>query len=163
MEDERRRFGAPPDSAAVAAEIARLRLIAGAMAFGIVAAMAALWAAATFGELDVQPAAEGGARPVAGLLVLVAAVLLVAAPFVERFLSTSGGAGTPPLQRYRTAKVVSLALRESVGLLGLVVGLLGVSPTWGYALGAASLLAIALAWPREADLASTPAAPVGPE
>jgi hypothetical protein len=157
--DEQRRFGrgaapAAPDAAAAAQAVRRLRVIAGAMALGIMMAVGVLGlmhAAGSAGDVAVGEAME----PVLGVIILLAAVLLVAAPFVERALLSRGGGGA--IQRYRTAKVVSLALRETVGLLGFVVGLLSGSLLWAVALAGASLLAIAIAWPREADLASRPA------
>jgi hypothetical protein len=160
MDDEQRRFGQAsgaaglPDAAAATGAVRRVRVIAGGMALGIVMAVGVLGlmhAAGSAGDVAVGEAME----PVLGAIILLAAVLLVAAPFVERALLSRGGGGA--VQRYQTAKVVSLALRETVGLLGFVVGFLSGSLLWAVALAGASLLAIAIAWPREADLASRPA------
>jgi hypothetical protein len=160
MDEEQRRFrqasGAVglPDAAAAAGAVRRLRVIAGGVALGIVMAVGVLGLMHAAGSAEDVAVGEA-MEPVLGVIILLAAVLLVAAPFVERALLSRGTAD--PVQRYQTAKIVSLALRETVGLLGFVVGLLSGSLLWAAALAGASLLAIAIAWPRPADLASRPA------
>ena len=158
MDQEGRRVGGSgfgvPSPVAVQA-VRRLQIVAGAMALGVALGLVVLLLLNASGSL-AGIAAGGEGAPMVGGLVVLAAVLLVAAPVVERFLVSRQGA-SEPVQRYQTAKVVSLALRETVGLLGFVVGLFSGSLLWAASLAAASLLAIAIAWPRERDLASGPA------
>jgi hypothetical protein len=138
----------------VQAALTRMRLVAGAMAVAVAVSMLVLWQFLASGGLG-----EGGEEPIAAVLVVVAALFLVAAPVAERLLLARGGPRqdeAAAVQGYLVAKVVSLALREAVGLLGFVVGFLTGRLLWGLAIGAASLLAMALAWPRRADLASRP-------
>ena len=166
MEDERQRFEgsraigeATIDPAVVEPAVRRLRIIAGAMALSVASAFGVLVIMRAMGSPTGDATEQ--AEPILGILVVVAAVLLVAAPFVERFLLLRGAAADP-LQRYQVAKVVSLALREAVGLLGFLVGLLSGQLLWAAGLGGASLLAIALAWPRVTDLTLRPADPLPP-
>jgi hypothetical protein len=53
---------------------------------------------------------------------------------------------------YRQATLVSFALLEGAGLLGLVVALLSGKPFYGLALCAAALLAMATRWPSESEI-----------
>jgi len=116
----------------------------------------------------LEPAGVGGLpAPVPGVLAVLAAATLIAAPVVERGLLQRGWAGAAsPEDRaatYRTAKVVGFALRETVAVVGLVLALVTGRAGWSGLLSLAALLAMALAWPRAADLAEgTGGGPGGP-
>lgn len=142
----------------------KLRLIAGAITGSVVTAVGMVWLL-TGGLLGGEPLdmSVPSAWPVR-LLVPAAVVALVAAPLVERFLLSPSGASyltsrspgvsvADRLRHYVTAKVVGLGLREVVGLIGFVLGLLQ-APVYAYVLGACSLLALAFGWPREREVAA---------
>ncbi len=136
------------------------------MVVSVVTVMALLWLL-TSGVLGgVEPGPAGpfldlGIPWLPGVLLIAAAVLLVATPLLERYLLSrpSGDAGDPgstgdsgsALDRYVSVKVATLGLREAVGIIGLFIGLLG-DPLIGFAVGAASLLALAFGWPREEEI-----------
>lgn len=137
----------------------KLRLIAGAVLLGLVVFAVMAWVAA--------PTLSGGAGgdgvlqpPIPGVLVLVAALFLVAAPLLEAKLRAAspapsvddGSAG----ERYVTAKVVGYGLREAAGLSGGILVLFG-ETTYGLAVVAAALVTMLIAWPRAGDLTSRPA------
>jgi hypothetical protein len=54
--------------------------------------------------------------------------------------------------RYQRAVVVSLALREAVGMIGLVYALLAGEARWAMIFGLASVLALLAAWPRRREM-----------
>ncbi|HEX2254563.1 MAG TPA: hypothetical protein VHQ65_14940 [Thermoanaerobaculia bacterium] len=128
--------------------LAAARLLSGVIAGGVVtfAAIVLLLISGVLGEplgLRVPP------PPVIAALAVAAAAFLVAAPLVERVLLRKAGR-----DGYVTAKTVGMVLRELPGILGALLGLLTGSSFWVLALPAASLLAIALGWPRAGELAA---------
>jgi F0F1-type ATP synthase membrane subunit c/vacuolar-type H+-ATPase subunit K len=142
-----------PDTA-----LAQLQVIAAALASAV-----AIYAFVAWLILDLlgrEALAGGLPAPLPGVLVAVAAVLLLLAPVVERRLAAPARpaadaaprAVDDPVERYRLAKVVGFALREAAAVVGLVVGLTtgDVRWTWGICLG--TLVLMGLAWPRAADL-----------
>jgi hypothetical protein len=92
------------------------------------------------------------------VLVVVAAAVLMVAPMVERRVMAppraveDGDGAASVVERYRLAKLVGFALRESAAVIGLVVGLTTGEPRWTWGIAAGTLLLMALAWPRAADL-----------
>jgi hypothetical protein len=62
------------------------------------------------------------------------------------------GSAASVVERYRLAKLVGFALREAAAVVGLVVGLTTGEPRWTWGISAGTLLLMALAWPRAADL-----------
>lgn len=119
---------------------------------------------------------QGGAAPAGGglpsvvtwALAAVGAALLAAGQALWAALRRSA-ASRPTLEErlatYRTATVVSFAVRESAAIVGLAITLLTGDLRWCLVLGAAAVLAMLLGWPRRADiarLAADPAAaPIG--
>lgn len=138
--------------------LAKTRLLAGAQAIGVVAFMIIAWGVTT--QFTDDPGGLGPlGAPIPGIFVLVAALLLVAAPLVERSLlrpSPEKDVEDDGVGRYVVAKTASYAMREVAGLLGGLLILFG-ELAIGLGVGIASLLTMAIAWPRAGDLASRPA------
>jgi hypothetical protein len=111
----------------------------------------------------------GGLPPVLiWALGAVGIVVLVVAQAMWAAMKGSAAARPTPAERvasYRTAAVVSFALRESAAIIGLVITMLTGDLRWCVGLAAAAVLAMLLGWPRRADmqrLAGDPAAaPIG--
>ena len=111
----------------------------------------------------------GGLPPVlTWALAAAAIVVLVIAQTVWAAMKRGAAAKPTPAERlalYRSAAVVSFALRESAAVIGLAITFLTGDVRWCLALSAAALLAMLLGWPRRADmqrLAGDPAAaPIG--
>jgi F0F1-type ATP synthase membrane subunit c/vacuolar-type H+-ATPase subunit K len=98
----------------------------------------------------------------------VGLVMLVVAQAVWVAMKRSAAAqptAAGRLAAYRTAAIVSFALREAAAIVGLVIAMLTGDLRWCLALAAAALLAMLLGWPRRTDmqrLAGDPAAaPIG--
>jgi hypothetical protein len=157
--------GAGERRGGAAASLQQLQVVAAAMASSVVACGLVAWAV-TSGVLG-EPVAAALEPPWPGVLVTLAALPLVAAPLLERRLAAPAGAGgagedaPAALARYRIAKVVGFALRESAAVIGLVVAVTTGQGRWAYALCAGALLLMAMAWPRAGDLPALtgPAAP----
>jgi len=114
--------------------------------------------------------ADGVALPavLAWALAAVGLALLAAAQAVWATLKRGAAARPTPAERlasYRTAAIVSFAMRESAAIIGLVISLLTGDLRWCLALSGAAALAMLLGFPRSADmvrLAGDPAAaPIG--
>ena len=111
----------------------------------------------------------GGLPPVLTWALAAAGIAVLAIAQVVWAAMKRGAAAKPtPAERlasYRSAAVVSFALRESAAVIGLAVTFLTGDVRWCLALSAAALLAMLLGWPRRADmvrLAGDPAtAPIG--
>lgn len=140
----------------------RVRLVAGVMVASVVTVMILLWlltSGVLGGAAPAGPYLDLGIPYLPGILLVAAAVLLVAAPLVERYLlsrppmtaAAEPAEPTAPLDRYVSVKVATLGLREAVGIIGLFIGLMG-DPRMGFVVGAASLLALAFGWPREDEI-----------
>jgi hypothetical protein len=92
------------------------------------------------------------------LLVGLAVLDLLLAPVIERALFGKGGGNAAGLSvedaigRYGKAKLVGFAFREAAAVLGLLLFLFTGRPAWAYALAAATLVAMALAWPSRREL-----------
>jgi hypothetical protein len=114
-------------------------------------------------------AAVGALPPVlTWALGAVGIVMLVVAQAVWTAMKRGAATRPTPAERlasYRTAAIVSFAMRESAAIIGLVIALLTGDLRWCLALSAAAVLAMLLGWPRRADmvrLAGDPAvAPIG--
>lgn len=163
-----------PGSGEMRKALTQIQVIAGALTFTVPLYAGMLWAltSGALGDpvhLDL-PLWVGLALLLLGVLVLVLAPglerRLMAAPAAPPSPEESGAPGRleaegrravpPPLERYRSAKIVGFAVREAAAALALVAGLLVNRPLWGYALMAAVLLAMLAAWPRAAELGSRP-------
>jgi len=57
------------------------------------------------------------------------------------------------LETYRLATMLGFILREGCAIVGLMTTLLTNQPGWCYALSAAALIAMFMAWPRREELA----------
>lgn len=157
----------PPSPPPPAETLAQAQVIAGALAAAVVVYAVVAWVIVEV--LGREILAGGLAAPLPGVLVVLAAAMLLAAPVVERRImaapqpgtaaaadaaSTTGtvGAAASLVERYRLAKLVGFALRELAAVIGLVVGLTTGEPRWTWGISAGTLLLMALAWPRAADL-----------
>lgn len=159
-----------PPTPPPAETLAQAQVIAGALAAAVVVYAVVAWVVVEV--LGGEVLAGGLAAPLPGVLVAAAAAVLLAAPVVERRIMaqprpgtaeeadaastsrTAGAAGTRVsfVERYRLAKLVGFALRETAAVIGLVVGLTTGEPRWTWGISAGTLLLMALAWPRAADL-----------
>jgi len=118
----------PPSSGSAAAVSAGpLRLIAVAMAAALVALVAV---ALAFRPANVAP------PPVVAWTLGALALGNLLAGVVVAVTADPGSRG------YRARWVVSLALRETCGLLGAVLTLLGGDPAWALGLGGAAVVAL---------------------
>lgn len=102
----------------------------------------------------MPPAADAGMASLPMYGAPVAAILLALAPMVRRRIIDSGAVTdrSTTVARWFTATIVSMALREGAGLLGVVLSLLAGSATWAVVFGVASVGAMVLSWPRGNDL-----------
>lgn len=136
--------------------VAQAQVIAGALAAAVV--VYAVVASLVVRFLGGEVLAGGLPAPWPGVLVAVAAAVLLLAPVAERRIFAPARAavgeagGGDAAERYRLAKLVGFALREAAAVIGLVVGLTTGEPRWTWAISAGTLLLMALAWPRAADL-----------
>lgn len=164
-EGDREGFGeAPPEEAATPqpgdprldAALSQLRAIAGALAMGVVAYAVLGWYL-TSGVAGRPYEAPGLPGILVAVLAAFAVFDLLVAPVIERSLAPRVGPGAgadelaQALARYRRAKILGFAFREAAAVLGLIISLFTGEAAWCYALGAATLVAMAVAWPsREA-------------
>ena len=87
-------------------------------------------------------------------IAMVALGTLPAAEMLSRMLKAKAGllgrdAGAEAtLRAYSQAVIVGFALRESCGIIGLVLSLLTGSMLWAVTLSAVALVAMVVAWPR---------------
>jgi hypothetical protein len=114
--------------------------------------------------------ASGGGLPsvLVWALASVGITLLAVAEAVWAAMKRSAAGRPTPADRlasYRTAAIVSFAMRESAAIIGLVIALLTGDLRWSFALSAAAVLAMLLGFPRRADMArlagDPAAAPIG--
>lgn len=144
---------APSRPPAAPDALVQAQVLAGAMA-----AAGGVYALVAWLVVEVIEGGEGLAgglpAPWPGALVAVAAAMLLAAPMVERRVAAGGGEAADLFERYRRAKVAGFALREAAAVVGLIVGITTGEPRWTWAVCAGTLLLMALAWPRAADLPS---------
>ena len=96
--------------------------------------------------------AVGRIVPYAGVAVM--AVGLLAAPMLGVRLRDALAAlpEDETVRRYAASIVVPQAVREGVGLVGVMAGMLAGSPTWILIFAAASVGSQAMAFPRSGDL-----------
>lgn len=160
-EQERQDDQQLPQNPAATETLAQAQVIAGALAAAVVVYAVVAWVVVEV--LGGEVLAGGLAAPLPGVLVVAAAVVLLAAPVVERRIMApprpgtaetvgAAGAAASVVERYRLAKLVGFALREAAAVIGLVVGLTTGEPRWTWGISAGTLLLMALAWPRAADL-----------
>lgn len=159
-EPEPQAVPAPITAQSPADSLAQSQVIAGAMAAAVVVYAVVAWVVVDL--LGGEGLAGGLAAPVPGVLVVVAAAVLLVAPVVERRMmappradsrsAEDADGAASVVERYRLAKLVGFALREAAAVLGLVVGLTTGEPRWTWGIAAGTLLLMALAWPRAADL-----------
>ncbi|HZD06018.1 MAG TPA: hypothetical protein VE173_14000 [Longimicrobiales bacterium] len=90
-----------------------------------------------------------------GFVALVVAVLLVLAPLLRRRVLESGESPQDEdavLDRWMTATVVGMAVREGAGLMGVALALVSGSIPWTLIFGLASAAAMVLGWPRAEEV-----------
>jgi hypothetical protein len=159
-----RSSGFEPDPSAdprIEATLTQVRLIAGALAVSVL--VYALLAGLVTGRAGGEPIG----LPTMAVLVLAALGVLdlLLAPFIERaLLANAGGQGADrALGEYRKAKLVGFAFREAAAIFGLLIALFTRQPAWCYALAAATLVAMALAWPSRGELEQVTRGAVRPQ
>jgi type IV secretory pathway TrbD component len=156
--DERKRHREARRSPPRGGALGQLQLLTGALAAAVAMYALLAWLLTSGSVIEPVRVAELP-PPWPGVLVSLGALLLVAAPLLERRLARPAAAPADAprdavLARYRSAKVVGFGLREAAAALGLVLAVVTGQARWAYALCAAALVLMALAWPRAADLAA---------
>lgn len=144
---------AGPEDPRLAAALMQLRVLTGALASSVVIYAGVAW-------FVTSGSGAGGDQParlplaVIGVLAALALFDLVVAPLIERHLAGGGGGGDldAALATYRRAKIVGFAFREAAAVLGLLITLFTGNPLWCFALVAATLVAMAVAWPSRDEL-----------
>jgi hypothetical protein len=117
------------------------------VAIALMAAVVTCWSLVpTLARLGtLKPAFAGNAR--IGYLALALGVIVVVVAGIVRRATLAGSAGEPGARLF-AASIVSSALAEVPGLLGLVVYMLTGLPTAAYPLFVLSLAALLLYFPR---------------
>lgn len=143
--------GLAPGDPRLEGALTQIRIIAVALASSVAVYGVVAWVVTGGASDGGEPI--GLAVPIVAVLVAMAVMDLFLAPLIERALL--GGVAGQPLERalaqYRKSKIVGFAFREAAAVLGLMIALFTGEPAWCYALAAATLVAMALAWPsREA-------------
>lgn len=132
--------------------LTQVRVVAGALAASVLGYAGLVW------FLVGRP----GYEPIglSGVMVAVLAALgvfdLLLAPVIERSI-LANAAGRPEVEQavaeYRKGKLAGFAFREAAAVFGLLIALFTGQAGWCYALAAATLVAMALAWPSRQELA----------
>lgn len=159
MRDEVAAVGGADGSATAAADgIRRLQVLAAALSASVLFYTLVAWFLISVQGLQLRPIlprdADVVAAGLAGVLILVSTRLRqrLAAPPRTVLSSPRPPSEAERLRRYARAVTVSLAMREAVGLIGLVLALLTGEARWAMVFGLASLLALLAAWPRRREL-----------
>jgi len=140
------------DDASVDGRIRKAQTLVAALAMGVLTFTGFVVGVVATGTMP--PATDAGLASLPLYGAPVAAILLAIAPMVRRRILDSAPERDPStaVARWFTATIVSMALREGAGLLGLVLSLLAGSATWAVVFGVASVGAMVLSWPRGRDL-----------
>ena len=138
------------DSERVAAEMRVLTIIGASLMVGVATLSGIIWYLLTFGgfaTLDLPRVA-----PQAALGVFLLSLPL--APLLRGKVDPPEADGSPAeiAGRYRAGVIVAFAVREGAGLIGILASLLVGAPNWVLGYGGATLLVMALGWPRAAEL-----------
>ena len=130
-----------------------VRVVAAAMLLGVVFFGAIAYFLSRSGQWQGMDQAVGRVLVYAGLG--VSAVGLLGAPMLGVRLRNSQSRlpEDEVVQRYAASVIVPQAVREGVGLVGVVTGLLAGSPNWILIFAAASIGSQIMAFPRSGDLA----------
>ncbi len=126
-------------------------MIAGAGIFSLCLYAGIGFLSATQG--DIEPMALPEAVP--GVLAAAAVcILLTAGPIVSAMIRGSAKKTEPTsrLDGVTTAVVIGMAIRESPGIIGLVLTFLTGDPRWVIGLAGISILAMVAAFPRRSTL-----------
>jgi len=154
-----------PDDPRLEAALNQLRVLSGALAASVLVYAGVAWYMTSgVGGAPAEPVELPGIAVV--FLAFLAVFDLVIAPVIERALSAGGGGGQDldsAVATYRRAKLVGFAFREAAAVLGLLIGLFTGNPSWCYALVAATLVAMALAWPSRDGLLRVAGGSLQPE
>ena len=127
------------------------RMIAGAGIFSLVLYAGIGFLSAAQGDIVPTPLPE--AAP--GILAAAAVCLLIiTGPIVSALIRKSVGKTEPAarLDGVTTAVVIGMAIRESPGIIGLVLTFLTGDPRWVVGLSGLSILAMIAAFPRRSTL-----------
>jgi hypothetical protein len=133
----------------ITALVKRLRLLWGAMLLSVVVFAAVVWILLRRGGIG---------RPqdptLLGTLGIVVAGALLLAPFLRRRIETPRRGASPGqiAQRWQIGWIVGQSLKEAVGLVGLVIGLLAGSTTWAIGFAVASLGSMIMTPPWEHEI-----------
>ena len=109
------------------------------------------WLLQKQGEFTMGPAPEG--LPL--ILSLTGVSMLIIAEIVFRALAARARRIEPPEGRlipYQSAVVIGFALRESAGVMGLILTLLTGDLRWVVGLSFLAFVAMVAAWPRQSTL-----------
>lgn len=160
------------EPAAPLPDLRPLHVICGAMAASVVLLGAVAWGA-TYLQVEPVGGLPPGLPPGLPLSLTMAAIVLVVLAgrlrtgLLRRAAAPSARPGPQEtFEAYRRATLVSFALLEGAGILGLVLALLTGSARNGLVLCAAGLIGMLARWPRTGELARLagrrPGAPVPP-
>ena len=146
-----------PSDVAVEQRFRTLAILCGSIALSLVMVNVVIAVLHASGSLP----AGALSRDVTLAIFVVSLLLLAAAPSVRRAVlkraQAEEGFERDPVQRmnaYMTGMILSFAMRETAGLIGFVLALLGGNPWWSWGLGGAALLAMYVDRPRREDLSS---------
>ena len=133
----------------IRAIVKRLRLLWGAMLLSVAVFATVVWILLRRGGIG---------RPLnptmLATLGMIVALALLLAPIVRRQIDRAPrGAGADEIaRRWQTAWVIGQALKEAVGIAGLVIGLLAGSSAWALGFAIASLGSMVMTPPWEHEL-----------
>jgi F0F1-type ATP synthase membrane subunit c/vacuolar-type H+-ATPase subunit K len=122
-----------------------------AMIAGVVAATAVVLFLIRAAVVTPIPAFRTGAGATIAILLVLG---LIAAQFVRRIVERAPASATRTqvAVKWQTGWIVGQAIKEAIGLLGLVVALLTGAPQWALAFGVASAASMLMTPPWETEL-----------
>lgn len=129
-----------------------VRLVAGALASGVVVIGLVAYAAVRSGMWTPMDSAIGAIVLYAGVGVTVVGLLVTPVLDARLRASLSRLPEDEVIQRYAASIIVPQAIREGVGLMGIVAGLLAGAETWILIFAAASVASQVVSFPRVGDL-----------
>ena len=131
----------------------RARILSGAMIGGVVTFAVVACALIAAGALPEGPSLRLTGTVLLGLFT-AAVALVLAAPFVGQAAARSapGGSGEQRAREFMTETVVTQAIREGAGLVGIAIAMLAGDVSWVLAFAFLSVVGQAWSWPREESL-----------